>query len=122
MPDVLAEQYREGYDDAIEIQADPGDCDVVIGVATFSVDRAWDGTPTGERDPLPIRVYALDVEGQASGVEGHVIGAYTDIDGAREIIAALEAAILQVELTRDHRRRRAAAEPGHARNGRGRRG
>lgn len=122
MPDVLYEGAREGYDDALEVVGDAGYCGDVVGVATFAVDREWDGTPTGQRDPLPVRLYVLDVEGHLSGHEGATMTAYLDLEAAAELRDALDAAIVQVELTRDHRRRRAVAEPQHERNGRLRRG
>jgi hypothetical protein len=102
MPDVLNESARTSYDDAREVLTEDGD---VVGVATFAVDREFDGTPTGVRDPLPIRVYVLDAEGHLTGEIGANMTAYLDLEAARELRELIDAAIVQVELTRDHRRR-----------------
>lgn len=96
MPDVRSESHRTSYDDAIEVASESGD---VVGVATFPVDQEWDGTPTGRRDSLPIRVYAMVPE------DGGVETAWLDLDAARDLVDVLEAAILQVEFVRDRRRR-----------------
>ncbi len=107
VPDVMYESARTDYDDALEIVGEDGD---VVGVATFSVDREFGGTPTGVVDPLPVRVYVLDAEGHMVGEPGKAMMAYLDLDAARELRDALDAAILQVELTRDHRRKRPRVE------------
>jgi N-acetylmuramoyl-L-alanine amidase len=101
----MAESYRTDYDDAIEVGGDG--CEDIVGVATFSVDRHYDGTPTGAIDELPVRVYVLDPSGDATGEAGRTQGAYLTLDSARELRDAIDAAIVQVELTR-HRRRRSA--------------
>jgi hypothetical protein len=116
MADVLNEAAREGYDDALEVRAGwDGD---TVGVATFAVDRAFNGTPTGEIDPLPIRLYVLDVQGDLTGEAGRAMTAYLDIEAAEELRDLVDAAVTQVQMTRHHRRRRAVAEPGHERNSR----
>lgn len=102
MPDVMHEGARTDYDDAYEVVADYGD---VVGVATFAADQAFGGEPTGLRDPLPIRVYVLDAEGHIAGEAGAALTAYLDLDQARELRDAIDAAVVQVELTRDRRRR-----------------
>ena len=104
MPDVMLEQARTDYDDALEVSCwDSGD---IVGVATFAVDRHWDGTPTGIRDTMPVRIYVLSEDAQGTGE--NVPMAWLDLDAAREVRDAIDAAILQVELTRDQRRRAAA--------------
>jgi hypothetical protein len=98
MADVSYEGARIGFDDAYEVWGDGvGD---TVGVATFAVDRRYDGTPTGAVDPLPIRVYVMDADGTMTGEEGAAMMAYLDLDAAEELRDALDAAIDQVRLTR----------------------
>lgn len=101
MPDVLYEGARTDYDDAYEVFNDFGEA---VGVATFAVDRDFGGTPTGEVDPLPIRVYVMDTNGEIAGEEGKTLLAYLSLDDTDELIELLRAACDQVRWTR-HRRR-----------------
>ena len=109
MPDVLYESARTDYDDAYEIVSDLGDG---VGVATYPVDREWGGNATGTVDCLPIRVYVFDVEGHLTGEAGSGITAYLELEAARELRDALDAAIDQVELVRHGLRRQAFASAG----------
>ena len=102
MPDVMYEGARTDFDVAHEVCSYEGD---VVGVACFPVDEHYDGTPTGLVDPLPIRVYVLDGEGESTGNAGTALMAYLDLDGARELRDTIDAAIAYVELVRDRRRR-----------------
>ena len=102
MPDVMNESARTSYDDAAEVFSESGD---VVGVATFAADQDWHGVPTGARDTLPIRVYVLDVEGDIAGEAGASMTAWLDLGAACELVELLDAAIAQVELTCDRRRR-----------------
>lgn len=98
MPDVRHEGARTSYDDALEVFCSEGGDGV--GVATFAADQDWDGVPTGERDCLPVRVYVWpEDEEEPTGT------AWLSIEAARQARDALDAAIVQVELTRDQRRR-----------------
>ena len=97
MPDVAAERYRVTYLDAFEVKSEAGD---VVGVATFPVDTTWDGTPTGERDPLPIRVYSWVPEDD----DEPPCSAYLSLEDAEELVEVLQAAIEQVRWSRDRLR------------------
>jgi hypothetical protein len=101
MPDVMHEAARTDFDDAIEIGGDSYECEDVVGVATFPIDRAYGGEPTGQRDPLPIRVYTLTSD---DGFQTASFMAYLTLDSAYELRDAIDAAILQVELVRDRLR------------------
>jgi hypothetical protein len=46
VPDVLYESARTDYDDAGEVMASD-ECEEAVGVATFAVDRAYDGSRPG---------------------------------------------------------------------------
>jgi hypothetical protein len=101
MPDVMHEAARTDYDDAIEVGSDSYECEDVVGVATFPIDRAYGGEPTGQRDPLPIRVYVLQPEDGPDAVSPM---GYLTLESAYELREAVDAAILQVELMRDRLR------------------
>lgn len=102
MPDVMHESARQGYDDAYEVANEWGER---VGVATLAVDETWHRVPTGLREEAPIRVYILDTEGEIAGEAGAALLIYLSLDDAREYRDALDAAILQIELTRDRARR-----------------
>ena len=104
MPDVLYDGARSDYDVAHEVFGEVVDGDIV-GVACYPVDTTWDGTPTGVVDPLPVRVYVLDDDGDMAGEPGKALTAYMTLDAARELRETIDAAITYVELVR-HRRRR----------------
>lgn len=104
MPDVMYDSARAGYDDAYEVVNDFGER---VGVATFAVDQLWSGAPTGKVDPLPVRVYVLDTDGELSGEPGQALTGYLTLEDAEELCDVLAAAIDEVRWTR-HRRRTAA--------------